>query len=546
MKEKTFQCDVLVVGVGLAGSRAANEAARGGAGVIIVGKSGAVASTEVMGFNIAVRPEDSAQTYYEDLLRGGNYINNKELAWVQAEESRGQVPYLESLGFEFDKCEDGTYHAQHPIGSTCPRLIHQKAISGIKALSLIRKDNAERGVMEHMDVMITDLIRIDGRVVGAVGLDLVDGAFVTYQAGAVVLSTGGCGRMYPVSTYPEGIVGDGYAIAYRAGAELVDMEFLQYEPCCFVCPEKIMGMPIPTTMMMKGAKLLNGEGNTFIENYGLSEENVQKGELSRAMAAEIAAGRGLAHGGVLYDLRMLPEDMVKIEHCIFYDPALAAGIDIWKEPPEVAPAAHSCLGGVRIGTRAQSTVPGLYASGEAAGGVHGANRLGGSSGAEVLTFGAISGRNAVRWAKREAEAVSDEAFTQAVEAKKQRCGELSGLNGAIPVSELTDRLRLLVHEKVGILRCEKDLRDASAELNKVEAAMRDARVNCTADLKDIFQLENMILNARMQVMCSLLREESRGVFYRTDYPERDDAQWIKNNIVSCTEGTMTVKTVPCQ
>ncbi len=313
--QETLFTDVLIIGSGLAGLRAAEAASNEGASVIVVGK-GVGASPGIMGFDVAINREDSKEVYYNDLLRSGCHINNKKLARILAEDSIEEVANLERLGLKFDKLPDGRYDAFQPLGSSHPRLVHHKALTGIKGLSLIGKDCRKRGVVFKKKIMLTKLLQDRGKVIGAVGIDLSSGAFVSFLAKATILTTGGCGAIYPITTYPKDIVGDGYAMAYRAGAELVDVEFLQFDPCCFVYPESIKGKPIATTMMKEGAVLLNVHGKRFMLKYGKQAENVQKDELSRAMAMEIAEGGGTKHGGVYYDVTMLPRDMVVINHSI--------------------------------------------------------------------------------------------------------------------------------------------------------------------------------------------------------------------------------------
>ena len=544
-QSKSFTTDVLVIGTGLTGLRAANEAAREGANVILVGK-GVNASVDIMGFNIAIRPGDSEDIYYEDIIRSGNYINNKKAARLLAEESTKQVAYLESIGFVFDKNDDGTYHAQHPIGSTIPRLIHQKAVSGIEAIKLITADNEKRGVRVQYPVMITELLKNEDNVIGAVGMDLKDGTFVSYLCKSVILATGGCGKIHPISTYPKGIVGDGYAMGHRAGAELIDMEFLQYEPCCLVYPEEVIGQPLPTTMVMAGAELYNSKGETFTQNYGLHRGNMQKGELSRAIAAEIEAGRGTKNGGIYYDLTMLPHDYIAVDHCIFYEPALAAGLDITKVKAEVAPAAHTCLGGIKINERCESTVNGLYAAGEVAGGVHGANRIGGSAGAETLSFGAVAGRFAARNALKSQNNVSADITATYIDNHKQDHFAKYNRSGTLTSDNLYEKLSMLMHKKVGIIRDNEGLLSAASQLKKIKSELHNVAVNDLNNLIMLYQLENMITTSKMQIKSSLIRKESRGVYFRSDYPEKNDQEWLKNITIKQEEGEMTAYIKDCE
>lgn len=547
MKEgKHSVADVLVIGLGLAGLRAAHAAVKEGASVIVVGK-GIGASPGIMGFNVVASKEDSADQFYADLLKSGTYINNQKLARILAEDSIKEVANLEEIGLHFDKNADGSLNAHQPLGSSYPRLVHYKALTGIRAGELLREDCEKRGVVFAEPIMITNLLQADNQIVGAVGIDLSNGKFVSYLAKAVVLAAGGCGAIYPVSTYPKTIVGDGFAMAYRAGAELVDMEFMQYDPCCFVYPEAVKGSPIPTTMLSEGGELRNIKGERFMLKYGEQAERVQKDELSRAMILEIAEGRGTKHGGLYYDVTKLPRDRVVVDHCIFYDPALAAGVDLTKEPAEVAPAAHTLMGGVKINERCESSKAGLFAAGEVVGGVHGANRLGGSAGAEVLTFGARAGKYAAQYAFARREALSEAKAKELIakeEATYQQRKARKG--GSADGAKIQERIQKVMSEKVGLIKNKEGLSAAFQEMTKLESMLGDLPVTDNNQLISLYKFENMITTGKLQIFASLLRTESRGVHYRSDFPKADDQKWRKNIVFKCIDGEMKADIVDCQ
>jgi succinate dehydrogenase/fumarate reductase flavoprotein subunit len=522
--------DILVIGNGLAGLRAAQAAARKGADVLVVSK-GAGASPDIMGFNVTAVAEDSADTFYEDIMKSGSFINNKKLARVLAEDSIKEVSNLEDLGLEFDKNEDGSLDALQPIGCRFPRLVRHKALTGMKAMKLITDDCKEQGVVFQSGIMITDLLQSNNRIVGAVGIRLKDGEFVSFLAKAVLLASGGCGAIHPVSTYPKTIIGDGYAMAYRAGVELVDMEVLQFDPCCYVYPESIKGHPIATTMLNAGAKLLNAKGEDFMkEKYGKDAGKVLKAELSRAMALEIMEGNGTKHGGVLYDVTMLPRDMVVIGHSIFYDPAFKVGLDLMKEPAEVAPAAHTLMGGVKIDEFCAASKEGLYAAGEVTGGVHGANRLGG--GAQYALAQEFISEDIVK------ELIAHEE-AKYLERKERK-------QGASDAAEILKGIQKTMSENVGMVKNSEGLNNAAAELAKLEDRLADIPIADGKQLTDVYKFENMITTGKLQVIASLQRTESRGVHCRSDFPDSDDANWIKNIVIKQVEGDMKIEIVDCK
>ena len=315
------------------------------------------------------------------------------------------------------------------------------------------------------------------------------------------------------------------------------MEFQQFEPSSFVYPEALRGKIVPTTLLRSGAKLLNGRGEEFMEQYGLSRENARKGPLSRAIASEIAAGRGTPHGGIYYDMTMLPAELIIQGHSIFYIPAKAAGLDITKMPAEMAPASHTFMGGVKARDDASTEVQGLFVCGEVMGGVHGADRIGGNAGAEVLVFGHQAGESAAAYLARGVRDISEGMFLEAeseFEAHHNAC--LNRQNG-IPVSELRCRLMNVMDQYVGILREEAGLKEALAALDELDQAFGSACSAGENGVRALYECANLLLFGRMQVMASLLRRESRGVFSRTAYPVRDDSSWKKNIVFHLENGS---------
>lgn len=529
MEHKTVKTEILVIGSGASGLRAAIAAAEKGAEVAIVSKGGC-ASPEILGFNAPVLPGDSKELYFEDLERSGYGINDSRLAAILSEKVLDEVAWLESNGVEFDKDDKGAYKAIHTLGTTYARLIRAGVSTGSTEMKMLTEKCGEHGIEIYMPIDILGLLKAGDRVIGAYGIDMKDGAIATYLAKAVVLASGGCGAMQSFSTYPKPLIGDGYAMAYEAGATLVDMEFQQFEPCCFVYPEEIRGKVIATTLLRHGAELLNGEGREFMSDYGLTRDNAQKGSLSRAMNSEVLAGRGTPHGGIYYNMTMLDEKLLYVDHEIFTKPAVQMNIDLKKEMPEMMPAAHTNLGGIVIDGKCFTGVEGLYACGEVIGGLHGGNRLGGCAGAETVVFGRIAGEGAAEYASGaefaaagECDQVCRDAYA-CLESFKARSGNAD-------LTSIRPRLGECLKTNLSINRSGVTIAEAAAEVEQLEAELASARTESTEDLAEAVHCAHMLLLASMQIKASEMRKESRGVFYRLDYPEIDEANWRKNILI---------------
>lgn len=537
--EHVHNVDVLVIGGGIAGLRAAVAAAEEGAKVMLVAK-GEGASREIMGFNAPVGPDDSVEVYFSDTIRSGLAINNRTLARILAEESSDAVIDLERLGLRFDR-NGSEYHLLQPLGCTYPRLVHYKSSTGMEIKRLLRGEAGRRGVTLKRGIMVTALLEYEGKVLGACGIDVCNGDLHTFCAKAIVLAIGGCGTLYPLTTYPADISSDGYAIAYQAGAELIDMEFVQFEPCVFVHPEKLRGRIIPTTLLMAGGELRNAAGGRFLSEY----REVQKDALSRAIYKEITEGRGTARGGVYYDVSMLPRDLIVRNHAIFYGPALKAGVDITQEPAEVAPAAQTFLGGVRINERCETSVEGLYAAGEVAGGVHGANRIGGNAGTEALVFGKRAGTYAARYALARQGTASKELVIALVAQEKQSYEgyRASKGNGVDPLT-LRKRIHYIVREAAGMVRNRQGLTKALADLNALGELVPGMCAGSIGQLPEVYKVKNMLSTAKLIMTAALMRTESRGVHYRDDFPERNDREWMKTIVLRKSGGEIGVEVSP--
>jgi len=482
--------EVLIIGGGLTGLRAALAASEAGREVTILWK-GPGASPGIMGFNAPVGPKDSEDIFFDDTMRSGTGINRKDLARALVEGTRSAVADLEKRGMEFARDSSG-YDLLQPLGCSHPRLVHYNSSTGIEIGKLLLRGIEERGVKIFRGTAATDIIVHGGKVIGACGIDMKNGRFLGFHSKAVVLTTGGCGNLYPLTTYPWDICGDGYAMAYRAGAEMIDMEFVQFEPCCFVYPDELKGDPIPTTTLMEGGQLRNAQEEEILARHGLTAEpSLQKDVLSRALHSEITEGRGAEHGGIWLDISMLPRDMITVSHSIFYKPALKAGVDLTAQPAEVAPAAHTSMGGVLIGDGCESSVAGLYAAGEVAGGIHGANRIGGNAGAETLVFGAIAGKSAASYAANLSGADTGQVFQDLVSEKDNRYSSRKPVTPE-QIVKVREKIQGIMKSQAGIIRSKDGLTSAISELLEIEAALHEREKLPESDMLETVTLENLV------------------------------------------------------
>ncbi len=530
---RTETTGVLVIGAGITGLRAAMEASEQGTRVLVLSK-GPKCSWGIGGFNASAGKDDSIDLYYQDILASGCGISDRALDKILAEGSIREVRLLEDRGMTFDHKADGNYDLLRPLGCTVPRLVHNGSKTGTIAESIFLSILAERGVEVRERVTVVELLSDGQRVYGALGVDQ-NGELTCWQAKAVVMAAGGCGAMYPVSTYPTGLQGDSYGMLIRAGCEMIDMEFMQFEPCTLAEPASLRGRGISTTMLSAGAVLRNANGEEFLFNYFDSLAQVQKGELSRAIYAESRKCGGAA---AEYDLTPLSREEIDA-HCIFANHLREAGWDAAEKPLKILPAAHTFLGGARVDTACATSLEGLYAAGEAMGGLHGANRIGGCAGAETFVFGAVAGESAKQYV----------ATHETVEGKAQALAdkllaEYAAATGDAPAREELDRiLHQTMTEKLYIIRDAEGIAQAIATAAELEHYAKNLRRESPVDLLEASRIENAVLMVRMIAETSALRKESRGVFYRSDYPQRDDANYTASFTAKKTGDTVTLNRV---
>ncbi len=484
--------DVLVIGAGVAGLRAAEAACKANAEVRIV-SSGGMASPGVIGFNAPVAPEDSPELFLQDILRNSGGVGSTGLMERLAFESADCVRKLEAEGLHFDRNPDGSFHLLRPLGCSCPRLVHCGNVTAKRYL-----EAARARLPDPADFFVLELLTHDGAVCGALGIS--GGRPAAIRARAVVLAAGGGGGIYERTTYPASCCGNGYALAQRAGARLRDMEFVQFEPCrCVKVP-----MGISTTFLEKGGALLNGRGERFLLPVApAGEGTLSKAELALGAAREIAEGRG----GVFLDLSGLPREVITRDHALYDQRFRSVGIDLTRDRIEIAPAAHTFLGGVEVDRHCASGVPGLFAAGEVTGGLHGANRIGGNAGTEIFLFGAVAGASAASYAK--SRSLPEPDIPDLPEY---------GRPGKTDAADGMRRLRSLMSDGLGVIRTAARIARALDGLSVMEAELASAGADSIENLRALYEWKNAFRTARAVAEAALRRNGSLGVHFRADDP----------------------------
>jgi len=541
---RSVEADVLVLGGGLAGHRAA-AAARGSGASVVLAYHAHGASQHVSGFNVPLGhadQRDSPDAYYEDMVRGGYALNERRLVRALADGAKYALAELDAIGVPFAR--NGEKFAQrHLSGNTYARSVYHPNGIGRLALDRLRGYCKEIGVQAYAGWRAIALLRDGADVVGALLVKRNTLELLAIHAGATVLATGGIGAIYADSTYPADVAADSYAFAFDAGATLIDMEFVQFEPTVVVHPEGCKGMEMPTAMFGDGAHLLNAMGERFMfhHNPGHGEMQIEKARMSLCIQREIDDGRGLPDHSVLFDTTRMPADRLEsyVSHC---RRLRAAGLDPATAAPHIRPAAHSHMGGALIDERTFTGVPGLFAAGEAAGGVHGASRIAGNGGSDVIVFGGIAGHAAagqrLEIAGRQWQRIHDQAL-QALQRVQGRTGELRPEEVKIAVREI-------LLEAAGLYRNEGTLERGASQLEELQHRIdRDMAADGLGDSVRALEAANMVLVARMIVAAARERRESRGAHQRTDFAARDDANWLRHTGVT-KEGTgaIALKTVP--
>jgi succinate dehydrogenase / fumarate reductase flavoprotein subunit len=583
---QTQEHDVLVLGAGGAGLRAAIEASAGGVSVGLVcksllGKAHTVMAEGGIAAALAnVDERDNWRVHFADTMRGGQYVNNWRMAQLHAQEAPDRVRELEAWGAVFDRTRDGRILQRNFGGHKYPRLAHVGDRTGLEMIRTLQDHGIHRGIDVYMECTVVRLLKDGERIAGALAYYREHGRFVVFRARAVVLATGGIGKAYKITSNSWEYTGDGHSLAYNAGAELIDMEFVQFHPTGMIWPPSVCGILVTEGVRGEGGVLLNNRGERFMfndipDNYRNqtakdSEEGwrycqgdrdahrppelLTRDHVARCIMHEVKAGRGSPHGGVFLDISWLKskvpnaaEHIKKKLPSMYHQFKELGNVDITREPMEVGPTTHYIMGGVRVdGDSQMSRVPGLFACGECAAGINGANRLGGNSLSDLLVFGKRAGEYAARYAR---EHGAGQVQADQVEEGTRWALEPFGRPADGGPFQIQQDLQTMMQDLVGIVRREDEMQRALEELAKLWERARRVGVPGNREYNPgwhtALDLANLLTVAEAITRSALARKESRGGHFREDYPNKGDHFGKINFVVRKGEdGTMQLAEAP--
>jgi len=559
----THEHDVLVIGAGGAGLRAAAEASAAGVKVAVISKSLLGKAHTVMaegGIAAAmanVDDRDSWRVHFADTMRGGQYLNNWRMAELHAKEAPACVRELEAWGAVFDRTADGRILQRNFGGHRYPRLAHVGDRTGLEMIRTLQDHDIHLGMDVFMEYTIVTLLKDGDRVVGAFGYDRERGRFHVFHAKAVVLATGGIGRAFKITSNSWEYTGDGHALAYHAGAALMDMEFVQFHPTGMIWPPSVRGILVTEGVRGEGGVLRNRDGRRFMfdeippayqnqtsdteeegwrytqgdKNARRPPELLTRDHVARCIRREVKDGRGSPHGGVFLDIAWIKERIPNAsEHIkkklpsMYHQFKQLADIDITQVPMEVGPTTHYMMGGVRVDPDSQmSDVPGLFAAGECGAGLHGANRLGGNSLSDLLVFGKRAGQYAASYAKENPLRAINPQEVELAEKRALAPFERDGTEGPYAVQHA---LQDMMQDLVGIVRQEKEMLQALERIQQLKARAEQVGVGGNREYNPgwhtAIDLNNLLIVSEMVTLAALQRKESRGAHFREDYPNKDD------------------------
>ena len=583
---QTQDYDVLVIGAGGAGLRAAIEASTAGVSVGLICKSLLGKAHTVMaegGIAAAlgnVDDRDNWRVHFADTMRGGQYVNQWRMAELHAKEAPDRVRELEAWGAVFDRTKDGRILQRNFGGHRYPRLAHVGDRTGLEMIRTLQDHGIHQGIDVHMEHTILAILKDGERVVGAFGYERERGRFKIFRAKAIVLATGGIGRAYKITSNSWESTGDGLALAYEAGAELIDMEFVQFHPTGMVWPPSVCGILVTEGVRGEGGILTNKAGRRFMfdeipDNYKTqTADNEEEGwrycqgdknarrppelltrdHVARCIVREIKEGRGSPHGGVYLDIAWIKQKLPNAaEHIkrklpsMYHQFKQLADIDITEQPMEVGPTTHYAMGGIHVDPDTQmSRVPGLFAAGECAAGINGANRLGGNSLSDIVVFGKRAGEFAAQFAKENALGTVNQAKVEGAAHEAVAPFERSAVENPYQVQK---DLQEMMQHNVGIVRTESEMKSALEQLKKLKERANHAGVighrefnpgwHTAIDLKHLLIVSEAITHAALE------RQESRGAQFRDDYPEKDEKFSKVNTMISRgPDGAMQIRLEP--
>ena len=584
MSEKyiVHEHDVVIIGAGGAGLRAAIEASNSGVSVAMICKSMLGKAHTVMAEGGAAAalgnkdPRDNWQTHFRDTMKGGKYLNDWRMAKIHAQQAPDRIRELETWGAVFDRTPKGLTNQRNFGGHTYPRLAHIGDATGLELIRTLQEKGVHMGMDIFMEFTVRKLFKTDGKISGCFAYDRNDGSLHVFKAKTIVMATGGATRCWAVCSGSWEYTGEGYALAYWAGAEMGDMEFIQFHPTGMIWPPSVKGILVTEGVRGEGGMLTNSEGKRFMFDYvpemykdefaDTEEEALEwvseivEGKLAtvrrppelltrdvvaKAINSERDAGRASAHGGAYLDISWREPDQVRKKlPGMYHQFKELAAVDITTEKMEVGPTAHYVMGGIKVHPETQeTTVARMFAAGEAATGLHGANRLGGNSLSDLIVFGKIAGENAALLAKdvKEFLPIDSNEIENAIE---ETLSPLSRTNGENPAKVVED-LREMMQHKVGIIRTEKLLKEALKNLDDLEERAQ----NTSAGTSRIYnpgwhqalEIDAMIDVSRMCTLAALHREESRGGHTRDDFPTPDYRYWGKINSVITKKDGMEIE-----
>ena len=581
-----FEHDVLVIGAGGAGLRAAIEASSSGVSVGLVcksllGKAHTVMAEGGMAAAIGnVDDRDNWKVHFTDTMRGGQYVNNWRMAELHAKEAPDRVRELEAWGAVFDRTKDGRILQRNFGGHKYPRLAHVGDRTGLEMIRTLQDHGIHQGIEVYMEVTVIALLKDGDRVVGALAYEREHGRFRVFKAKAVILATGGIGRAYKITSNSWEGTGDGHSLAYDAGAELIDMEFIQFHPTGMVYPPSVRGILVTEGVRGEGGILKNSEGKRFMfedipplykdqtadtpeegwryvtgdKNARRPPELLTRDHVARCIVREVKAGRGSPHGGVFLDIAWIkekisnaPEHIKKKLPSMYHQFKQLADLDITNTPMEVGPTTHYIMGGIRVDADTQaSTVPGLFAAGECAAGINGANRLGGNSLSDLLVFGKRAGEFAAKFAREnDFGTINNEQIEEHIKWSLEPFEKQNGENPFALQAELQE----MMQDLVGIVRTEDEMQRAFIGIRELKDRRKDVSATGNIDFNPSWHtaldLHNLLNVSEAITLAAIERKESRGGQFRDDYPMKvEDFGKINFSVKKGDSGEMEITSIP--